>query len=210
MDDFLNYGEYIQASINSPYLNPKINSVYFNYIHDFDRRILVDANIEPGYIKAIDSSRLYTTNGVARENSYWADNISEDHKLDSYAQSDFRNNGGMVQLTGPDLYDDSVTTVYYNAHATTVTCECCGIPTTATLTNAYGTTVYICQRLSSTDVGLLVWTLAFPDLKLFTHDKCLGWSSAKLGSVTVDDSNTRLIYWDHKLKYLNNARRKPN
>lgn len=166
-----------------------------------DKLFLVDAGISyrlfSGYY-----SYTYAVTGVKMENEGWANHLEGDHFLETCTREKFRNNSGSISLTAAfDTHGPKEeATVHYSTEGETVTCAHCGAPTNVTLTSG-GTTVYVCQNLSSTDFGSLVQAVAFPRFILVTNEYCLGWSSAPLGSYLLEkDRKTKykIIYGDIK------------
>ena len=139
----------------------------------------------------------YAVEGVDYENNGWANFLGDDHFLHSYTRQDFKNNSGLITLTAFDSCGPQ-TTVQYNTKADTITCGCCGAPTSGTLTSNR-IEAYVCQHLSSTDFSSLVRAVAFPEIfTLFTNEIPLGWCSRALHSFSPE----KKVYWEY-YKYKN-------
>jgi len=173
-------------------------------LYQENRYFLVDANVNVKLLRG-EENKIYTTREVVVENSYWGTRLPDTHIICSYTRSDFKKTGGMVQLTGSDVYGEAFSTVFYENQDSSTACGNCDAPTSMILTDEDGTTTYACQALSGTDFGLLVSALAFPKFVLLTDEGCLGWSSASLGSLTWDLD--RWMKWDDK--FLKNVSRTP-
>jgi len=149
-----------------------------------NRFFLIDSGISYRDLRGWNNY-TYADEGVKMENEGWAGVLEEDHFLGSYTRKDFKDNSGLRTLTAFDGHGPGAT-VHYNTEADTVTCGHCGAPTSVTLTSG-GTTVYVCQHLSSTDFRSLVRAVAFSQIfTLFTNEYCLGWCSALLNSCSCE------------------------
>ena len=145
-------------------------------------------------------SELYTTIGVRDEgprNRYWVELEKEGHVLPTYTRSDFRDNSGVVQVTGMGIYAGISTNVSYSTQAAQAIFPN-GNSSTVTLTSERGIVVYVSSDLSEVDFGILVNGVAFPYM-IVTQDTGLGWCSAPLSSYRQESKTGKLIRWDYKL-----------
>ena len=141
---------------------------------------------------------FFTTAGVIAENSGWASCLRDNQVLNSYTKEDFRNNGGSITLTAFDNSGPEAT-VSFN-ESSNILCGNCG---RATVSLSSGSNmVHACVSFSETsntaDFGLIVRTVAFPQIfTLITNECCLGWSSRNFNSFTTEKN----IYWKYYSKF---------
>lgn len=154
-----------------------------------NRALLVDANLNTKYLKGVEE-HTYTTSAVnAEKTGGWFEKaLPQGHILDFFiTRKDFKDAPG-GELTIP-IFDSSAT-LAYNTSATYAYCAHCDAPTNATLTDCLGQESGVCQRISPADFGLLVLATASPRILLATDEGCLGWSSAKTGSISLEKGQT--------------------
>jgi|SRR3989344_1014962 len=143
-------------------------------------------------------NQTFTTAGVIAENSGWASCLRDNQVLNSYTKEDFRNNGGSITLTAFDNSGPEAT-VSFN-ESSNILCGNCG---RATVSLSSGSNmVHACVSFSETsntaDFGLIVRTVAFPQIfTLITNECCLGWSSRNFNSFTTEKN----IYWKYYSKF---------
>lgn len=158
---------------------------------------LVDAGTSHRELAGI-RSHTFTTAGVIRENTGWAKCLNNNQVLTSYTKEDFINNGGSITLTAFDN-GGTESRVNYSTTSDIVICDHCKGGTSVSLTSCNITT-HVCNRiLNTTDFGLLVRNVAFPEtFTLITNDSCLGWSAMNLNSFAIDNK----IFWkEHYQKF---------
>lgn len=144
-----------------------------NFVND--KYLLVDADLNSKQLNNFKSSSYYTTTSVFQENPKKFRNINQNHILPSYDFTSFKD--GILNITDPT--DNSTATIYLNKTEmvnSIATCMHYGYhQIVATLTSDTGSTAYICETITKSDISLIIWAVAFPNKYfLLTDDACLG------------------------------------
>ena len=136
-------------------------------------------------IKGVED-RTYTTSAVRDEKEKLEHILPTNHVL-NFSIDRRQLARGRSTLSVPST--TGCVTIEYNTKSETSFCAC-GAPSNLTFTNSDGFVVHACQHLSGPDLGLLAIATASIDFLLLTEEKCLGWSSATVRSVSLEKGKT--------------------